>query len=225
MYVSVLRKKATMEKYHFEKAFNDNLQKNFEKHSKFFDVKLLVLTDLVTVVFEINKCLILELNRASITLTNFLLERVLKLALIYNEAGVGPKPIETWTEIFSGPSKKYNVLNLSTSIEQCKKNGLLTQVEKDYLYDTIRVLLRNGFAHADPSEIIKNIPDETPVFVASFDMPGEIQQINLDQKTIPIFQSIQMNNFAEQIAFKYFESIFNLMMNIDSRLKNKGQPT
>lgn len=210
-----------MEKELFEKAFNDNLNKNFEKHSKYFDFKLFVLTDLGTVIFEINKCLILELNRAAITLTNFLLERGLKLALIYNEAGVGPKPVENWTEIFSGPSKKYNTINLSTSIDQCKKVGLLTQVEKDYLYDTIRVLMRNGFAHADPSEIIKNIPDKTPVFVGRLDNPGEIQKINLDQKVIPTFQSLQMDNFAKEISPKYFDSIYNLMINIDGRLKSQ----
>jgi hypothetical protein len=210
-----------MEKGLFEKAFNDNLNKNFEKYSKYFDFKLFVLTDLGTVIFEINKCLILELNRAAITLTNFLLERGLKLALIYNEAGVGPKPVENWTEIFSGPSKKYNIINLSTSIDQCRKVGLLTQVEKDYLYDTIRVLMRNGFAHADPSQIIKNIPDETPVFVGRLDNPGEIQKINLDQKVIPTFQSLQMDNFAKEIASKYFDSIYNLMINIDGRLKSK----
>lgn len=214
-------KKTTMEKEIFEKAFIDGLNKNFETHSKYFDFNLYVLTDLGTVIFEINKCLMLEMNRAAITLTNFLLERGLKLALIYNEAGIGPEPVETWTETFAGPSKKYNTINLSTSIDQCKKNGLLTQNEKDHLYNTIRVLMRNGFAHADPSEIVKNIPDETPVFVGRLDSPGEIQKVSLDQKVIPVFQSLQMDNFAKEIAPKYFDFVYNLVINIDGRLKSK----
>lgn len=210
-----------MEKEIFETAYLERLNQNFATRSKYFDFKLLVLTDLGTIIFEINNCLILGFNRAAITLTNFLLERGLKLALIYNEAGIGPKPPETWTETFAGPSKKYNTINLSTSIDLCKKNGLLTQDERDHLYDTIRVLMRNGFAHADPSEIVKNIPDETPVFVGRLDSPGEIQKVNLDQKVIPAFQSLQMENFAKEIAPKYFDFVYNLVINTDGRLKSR----
>src|SRR5258706_3208394 len=192
-----------MDKGIFEKAFVDSLNENFEKHSKYFDFEFYALTDLGTIIFEVNKCLILKLDKAAITLTNHLLERALKLALIFNETGVGPVPVENWTEIFSGPSKKYNINNLGSSIEQCKKAGLLTQDEKDHLFDTIRVLMRNGFSHADPSEIMKNLPDETPVFVGRLDKPGDIQKVNLDPKVIPTFQSITMDNFAKDISFRY----------------------
>lgn len=90
-----------MKKEIFEKAFADGLNKNFDNYSKFFDFEFYVYPELGTIIFEINKCLILEFNRAALTLTNHLLERVLKLALIKNETGIGPIPVETWESVFS----------------------------------------------------------------------------------------------------------------------------
>ena len=97
-----------MKKELFEKAFIDNLNKNFQSRSKYFDFQFYVFSELGGTVFEINKCLILEFHRASITLTNNLLERLLKLSLIYNEAGIEPKPVEDWGIAFEEPNKKYS---------------------------------------------------------------------------------------------------------------------
>ena len=47
------------------------------------------------------------------------------------------------------------------------------------------------------------------------------KEINLNHKVIPIFQSMQMDNFAKENAFEYFKFIFQLMKNIDNRLKAK----
>lgn len=210
-----------MKKEIFAKAFIESLDKNFDKHSKYFEFEFYAYPELGTVIFEINKCLILGFDRAAITLTNHLLERVLKLALIYNEIGLGPKPLDTWDELFSEPSKKYNSINLGSSIEKCKKLELLTQKEKNILFDTIRTLMRNGFSHADPSEILKDLPNESPFFAGSFDDPTNIKEIKLNQKAIPIFQSMQMDNFAKETSLKYFDFVFKLMKNIDLRLNEK----
>lgn len=212
-----------MKKELFEKAFSDSLNKNFDEYSKYFDFELYVFPELGTFIFEINKCLILGFNRAAITLTNHLLERVLKLSLIYNETGIGPKPIETWESVFSDPNKKYTSIKLANSIEKCKKEELLTQSEKDILISTIRTLMRNGFSHADPSEILEGLPNESPFFQGSFSDPTELKKVNLNQKVIPIFQSIQMDNFANQNALSYFDFVFRLMKNIDLRLQEKNK--
>ena len=209
-----------MEKEIFEKAFIDRLNKNFETHSEFFEFKFYTFPELGSSIFEINKCLILEFYRASITLTNNVLERVLKLALIYNEVGIGPKPIENWNSIFS-ETDKYNSYVLATTIEKCKKENLITIEEKNILYDTIRELMRNGFSHSDPSKVLKDLPDELPIFQSSFSNPTGIKKVNINQKIIPVFQSIQMDEFARENAFTYFKFVFNLMKSIDDRLKLK----
>ena len=210
-----------MEKKVFEDDFLLKLNKNFERQSQYFDFEFYVLSELGTSIFEINKCLILEFYRASITLTNNVLERLLKLALIYNEVGIEPKPLDNWNEIFVEPNKKYGTIQLGNSIELCKKLGLLTAEEKTFLFDTIRELMRNGFSHYDTSKILENIPEETTFFSGSFSNPTELSEVKMNQKVIPIFQSLQVENFAKQNALFYFDYVFKLIKSIEERLKSK----
>ncbi|MDX9848814.1 MAG: hypothetical protein RBT74_17680 [Tenuifilaceae bacterium] len=197
-----------MKKEVFEKAFKEGLNKNFNKYSKYFDFEFYVYPELGSLVFEINKCLIIEFSRAAITLTNHLLERVLKLSLIYNETGIRPILTDNWVSVFTEPNKKFSSINLGSSIEKCKKEGLITDDEKVVLFDTIRNLMRNGFSHADPNIVLDKIPDESTFFQGSFTNPTELKKVKLNQKIIPVFQSIQMENFAKENAFPYFDFIF-----------------
>ena len=210
-----------MEKQLFEKDFLLKLNNNFDKQSKYFDFEFYVFTELGTSIFEINKCLILELYGASITLTNNVLERLLKLALIYNEAGAEPKHVENWNEVFLEPNRKYSSLHLANSIDLCKKFELITDEEKTFLFDTVRKLMRNGFSHYDTNKILENISDDTTFFSGSFANPTSLTPISLNQKVIPLFQSLQVENFAKQNAIFYFDYVFNLINKIDDRLKNK----
>ena len=210
-----------MEKELFEKAFIDNLNKNFQSRSKYFDFEFYVFSELGGTVFEINKCLILEFYRASITLTNNLLERLLKLSLIYEEAGIGPKPVEEWSSIFEEPNKKYSSKPLGNSIEKCRKLYLLTENEKVFLFDTIRELMRNGFSHADSTKILNGIPEETTMFQGSFSNPTKIKPVTLNQKTIPFIQAIHIENFAKENAANYFDYVYELIKKIDQRLIDK----
>jgi len=214
-----------MEKGLFEKAFIDNLNKNFQSRSKYFDFEFYVFSELGGTVFEINKCLILEFYRASITLTNNLLERLLKLSLIYNEAGIGPTPVETWGITFEEPNKKHSSIPLGNSIEKCKKLDLITENEKVYLFDTIRELMRNGFSHADSTKILNGIPDETAMFQGSFSNPTEIKPVTVNQKIIPFMQAIHIENFAKENAANYFEYVFELIKKIDQRLIERSDKT
>ncbi|MBK6265249.1 hypothetical protein JKA74_09375 [Marivirga sp. S37H4] len=214
-----------MEKGLFEKIFMGNLNKNFQSRSKYFDFEFYVFSELGGIVFEINKCLILEFHRASITLTNNLLERLLKLSLIYDEAGIGPKPVEDWGATFAGPNKKYSSISLGNSIEKCKKLDLVTEKEKAFLFDTIRELMRNGFSHADSSKILNGIPDETTMFQGSFSNPTEIKPVTVNQKIIPFMQAVHIENFAKENAANYFDYVFELIKKIDQRLIDRNKKT
>jgi hypothetical protein len=214
-----------MEKELFEKAFIDNLNKNFQSRSKYFDFEFYVFSELGGTVFEINKCIILEFHRASITLTNNLLERLLKLSLIYNEAGIGPKPVEDWGATFEEPNKNYSSIPLGNSIEKCKKLGLITENEKVFLFDTIRELMRNGFSHADSTKILNGLPDKTTMFQGSFSNPTEIKPVTVNQKIIPFMQAIHIENFAKENAEDYFDYVFELIKKIDQRLIDRNEKT
>jgi hypothetical protein len=211
-----------MKKELFEKAFMDTLNENFDKYSKYFDFEYYVYPELGPIIFEITKCFIVGFNRAAITLTNHLLERVLKLSLIYNETGIGPKPIDTWDSAFAEANKKYTSFKLGNSIEKCKKESLITESEEKILASTIRELMRNGFSHADPSKTLESLPDESSFFQGSFSNSTEFKKVKFNQKVIPIFQSIQMDNFTKENALPYFDFVFKLMKSIDLRLKQKS---
>ncbi|TVZ53189.1 hypothetical protein [Dokdonia sp. Hel_I_53] len=211
-----------MEKVVFEKSFIEKLDKNFPELSKYFDFNLEVFCEFNTLIFEINKCLILEFDRATITLTNNLLERLLKLALIKDDTGIGPIPIEKWNDVFKEPNEKYGSIPLGNSIEKCKKLKLISDKEKNFLFDIIRELIRNGFSHADPSKILADLPDNSPMFQGSFTNPNaDLKEVSINQKIIPTFQALQMENFAKENAKLYFDFVFHLIFRIEKRLKEK----
>ncbi|MDF2455096.1 MAG: hypothetical protein K0R51_1089 [Cytophagaceae bacterium] len=219
LYASLNRKE--MEKEKFEDAFINALNKNFPLHSKYFELEFKIFQELGGSIFEINKCLILEFYRASITLTNHVLERLLKIALIYNEAGINPIPSEDWSSTFEGPNEKYGTKPLGNSIELCEKLELISADEKEYLFDTIRTLMRNGFSHADPSKILAGLPDESIFFQSSFSDPEKLNPVGINQKVVPFLQAIQMDNFAKNTAFSYFNYVFELITKIELRIVDK----
>jgi hypothetical protein len=79
-----------MEKIILKKHLEDHLDKNYDKYSGYLTKDFKVFTELNNSVKEVIKCLMLEFNKAAITLTNNLLFRLLKLSLIYNEVGLEP---------------------------------------------------------------------------------------------------------------------------------------
>lgn len=213
-----------MEKSRFEHYFIEKLHKNYQKFSKYFEFDLEVFCEFNTLIYEINKCLILELDRAAITLTNHMLERLLKLALIYNDVGIGPIEIDKWSEVFDEPNKKYESIELGNSIERCRKSGLITKEEKKHLFGTIRKLMRNGFSHADSTDILADIPDDTVMFQGSLSNPNlGLKEISVNQKIMPTFQAIQMEEFAKISSHPYFDFVFHLVFRIEKRLKDKSQ--
>ncbi len=213
-----------MEKTFFEKLFNDCLDKNYMKYSKYFEYKFKIFFELQTSIFEAAKCLILELDKATITLTNYMLERLLKLALIHKEVGMGSIPIEKWNTVFEGPSQKYGSVNLGNSIEHCLNRNLITQAERDFLFNTVRELMRNGFSHADTEKILKDIPEIAVGFYANFNNPQEIKRVDLNQKTISPLQAVQIDNFAKENSFYYFEYVFGLIEKLENRLIDQNKP-
>lgn len=90
------------------------------------------------------------------------------------------------------------------------------------MFDTIRVLMRNGFSHSDSSKILSDLPDDSKMFQGDFSNPnGELKEVSVNQKIIPTFQAIQMENFAKDNAKVYFDFVFNLIFRIEKRLIKK----
>lgn len=82
--------------------------------------------------------------------------------------------------------------------------------------------MRNGFSHSDSSKILSNLPDDPKMFQGDFsNTNGESKEVSINQKTIPTFQAIQMENFAKDNPKVYFDFVFHLIFRIEKRLIEK----
>jgi hypothetical protein len=154
-------------------------------------------------------------------LTNNLLERLLKLALINNKVGLGAIPVEKWDSVFSETDKLFGSLNMWQTIVECTKEKLITNVETELLDKSIRDQIRNGFSHADSNKILVNVPDKTKGFIGNLSGELDLKQVEFNQKIFPASQSILIDNFAKTNASSYFEFVFSLLVKIESRLIEK----
>jgi len=207
-----------MQKTEFEHNFLDSLNRNFDKYANYLEFNYQVFFELRPLVFQVTKCLILELDFATITLTNNILERLLKLALISKSVGIRPIPTESWNLVFDIADKKYGTISLGNAIELCKKENLITDVQKDVLFDTVRELMRNGFSHADASKVLKNLPNEMSLYQFSFSNASDLKEVKLNPKTVTPLQSIQIENFAKINGANYFDYVFKLIDKIEQKL-------
>ncbi|MCD0475411.1 hypothetical protein LPB87_13520 [Flavobacterium sp. EDS] len=209
-----------MSKSNIEQGILKRVNKNYNEVSNFLNPQFEICSELNTIIYEINTCVLLDLHKATITLTNYLLERLLKIALIYNEAGIGPvEDLNDLDNIFKEPNRKYGDITLEKSIKKCREFDLITDDEECILHERIRKLLRNGFSHADSSKILKDLPDEYKMFQGSFSNPNEVREVFLNTKINPTFQALHMTEYATLQAFPYYKFVFNLIFKIEKRLK------
>lgn len=206
-----------MLKKDIEVTFNASINKNFDSFVGYIDYQTILFYDLKPVISQLINCQILEMHIATIVLTNHLLERALKLSLIYKFAGVGEIATDKVSSIFEEAHKKYGEFTLGKSIELCKKEGLINKVEKDQLFDLIRTQIRNGFSHGDSSAILVNVPDKLTAYEGDL-TTGKTAKIQLNMKVIPGMQGLLIDKFAEMNATKYFHFVYNLMKNIEKRM-------
>lgn len=196
-----------MEKIILEKTIKSHIENNFNQYSKYLNTDIQVFIELKYSIEEVAKCLMFELDKAAITLTNNILARLLKLSLIYDLVGIKPVSIEKWNSVFDEANRKYGLLPLGKTIELCKKHNLIIESEKDYLVDTVKKLIINGYLNADFGKMTDILTEEAEV----------------KQRIIPPLQSIQVENFTKANASRYFEFVFELIGNIANRLIEKGK--
>ena len=202
-----------------KQSLKDHLDNNFDRNSKYFEYEYKVFYELESVVHEIAKCQTLFLNFATITATNHFLERFLKLALIHKAAGVGLKHLHQLNELFLAPAKKYGSLTLANFIKECEQENLIDSEEKDFLFNYVRITIRNGFSHSDAEKILSQLPDEKTYYRPTSDKTAW-DETTFNPKIIPQIQAAHMESFANEIASSYFDYVFQLMTKIENRLFN-----
>lgn len=127
----------------FIDELNDNLGNNYKTVAYAFENEY-GWPEVDPVRSEICKCLICGFYQAAITLTNHLLESVLKKALIIDESAKNKTELSDITNIFDDATKKYGNSKLHFTINQACQEGLITEEEKDILH-LFRHQYRNAF--------------------------------------------------------------------------------
>lgn len=203
----------------YSKFLVNKANKDFEKNSKYFEFDSKLFSELKSSIFQINNCLILGFSVPALTATNYLIERFLKIALIYNEVKIKSVDIEKLNSLYELPNKKYIRLTFEKSIEKCRNLGLINDVEKEFLDKKIRPLIRNSYSHGNPTKITDTQPKITKAYVGSFTDPGKLQEIEFQNHFIPTFQSQIFDEFAQQNAQTYFDFAYDLISNIENRIE------
>lgn len=80
-----IKNRTDMSKEIFLKGYTEKVIRNYDKLERYFNDDLIILSALNQAKSQIINCLMIEQNSASITLTNYFVERMLKTALIQQE--------------------------------------------------------------------------------------------------------------------------------------------
>lgn len=178
---------------------------------------------------EVALCLLFGLPQAAITLTNHLLESLLKYALIYHHAlkhqpnkqppsGAAAQSIVDWLR----PARHlYADKDLSFTIDRACTVGLITKAQKKRLHE-IRQDFRNAFSHADKD---KTFRDATTQVTAVHVKGGTIVTEPPEQAALAdllIGQGFFQVTHARQSALPYFLYIDRLAREIRGKVFSGG---
>jgi len=178
---------------------------------------------------EVALCLIFGLPQAAITLTNHLLESLLKYALIYDHAlkhqpnnqpspGATTRVLVDWLH---DAKLLYADKDLDSTINCACTVGLITKAQKKRLHK-IRQDFRNAFSHADKDKTFRDATTQvTAAHVESSTIVTEpSEQVLLAD--LLIGQGFFQVRHAQQNALPYFLYIDQLAREIRAKVFSEG---
>lgn len=184
---------------------------------------------------EVCKCLICGFYQAAITLTNHLLESVLKKTLIIDESAKNKTEQSDVTNVFDDATEQYANKDLDYTINQACRKGLITKKDKKLLH-IFRERYRNAYSHADPQKTFSGISIPATIFTTKdLDNPEEFfkkaftnkPNVTLSAENNVIIQGLVQRIKAEQEAVHYFLAIDGIIRNLYLKLfeasRNKTQ--
>jgi len=209
----------------FIEELNANIRNNYDTVADVFENEY-GWPEVDSVRSEICKCLICGLYQAAITLTNHLLESVLKKALIIDESAKNKTEQSDITNVFDDATEKYANKNLDFTINQACRKGLINKEGKNILHG-FREQYRNAFSHADPQKTFSGISIPATIFTTNdLDNPEEFfkkaftnkPNVTLSAENNVIIQGLVQRIKAEQEAVHYFLAIDGIIRNLYLKL-------
>jgi hypothetical protein len=177
-----------------------------------------------TLRYEICGCISFGLNQAAITLTNHLLESLLKYSLVYRHSLNPSKPlgaeyqlVKLMMHFTKEGLKKYGKATLDQNINEANKLGLINDEESELLH-LFRKKFRNPFGHSDKNGIFGDL--SVPVSVSTIQDSELISQPEVVMKIedMPIFHGLAQAQLAEIDAPEYFRKMDRLVRKIKTRV-------
>ena len=210
----------------FIEQFTKTMSENIDKLIVFYNgYHFIMFCQLRKLLYENISCLLLGLNQASIFTTNHLLERMLKVALTETHTKgyfIGnPK----FDKRVKEAKEKYDKATLNNTITYAFEQGIITEEEKTKLVE-LKNEFRNPFSHAQMSSIVKEVPPFFKGFSFNFSKIKEAmkkgEQIPMKEKIIPtdIFYQSYQSDIANEKAFDYLKTVYEIMIAIDKRYQN-----
>ena len=209
-----------IKKEELKKIFDNTLNHNYDLYKKYlFEINLFMFSELENNIKESVYCLMIGAHTASITNTNLILERALKLALIQYESGKlidysDNKSIKSYVESDKIISDK----SIDKNIQRCQKYKMLNKEEATEL-KKYKLKYRDGFSHFTPRNILKG---ENRIF--NNDEKSSIENYSNEDK-LPPSQSIEIKQFAKNNSENHLiyvlKVINHLQFKVQEEFKNK----
>jgi uncharacterized UPF0160 family protein len=168
---------------------------------------------------EIFTALNCKLYHAAITLTTFFIERMMKLALIYNEAGYATAFDENNIAYAAAVDKYDNGdFTFAKSLKKCCSLGLMTKEQKVKL-ENERERTRNGFAHGSASKILEN--KESRFIIQAKDSDIGIEYRIPAKYSHPFLQAVAFQDVVRSRAFAYFQLAHDTLRMLEETQRQK----
>ncbi|QKX07459.1 hypothetical protein HN014_21910 [Aquimarina sp. TRL1] len=200
-------------KIELREIFDKGLNINYDRFRKYFyEVNLFMFKELESNIFESINCLIIGANIASITNTNLILERALKLALIQYEVGeLCDYSDEKILTKYIEADKQYSGKNMERNIQRCKKYKILNDHEAKELSD-YKLKFRDGFSHFTPKNILKGENNLTFISLGA-------KNPELDKSLkMPNFQSAEVRQFAINNAENHLKYVLGIINHLQHKI-------
>jgi hypothetical protein len=174
---------------------------------------------------EICICICFGLYQAAITLTNHLLESLLKSALIFYHGRSNfqtkdthdGKIVSSLVNQYREAIEKYGDANLINNINSASKLGLISKEDKKELHK-IRVQIRNAYGHADKVKMFGEMTIPVSGIKIENNTIKTDEECNPLVAKFPIGQGIIQSLQAKNLAPNYFLYIDSLVRKLNKSL-------
>jgi len=195
--------------------FDTAINFKYDLYKKYlFEYNLFLFRDLKYNIKESVYCLMIGAHTASITNTNLILERAIKLALIQYQAGnMASYDDDEITDKYITNDKSFSGKNLNQNIQTCQKLGILNEEEAKELKE-YKIKFRDGFSHFTPKNILKG--ENSLIHVEG------PKNKKLDKYlTMPIYQAIEVRQFAINNAEEHLKYVLKIINHLQNKVLEK----